>query len=115
LVAAVLALVLLIILVRLPGKPPAPTASFEVRRADLPISVVEGGTLAASTPWTNRCRAVLTGVNGDVTVDTTGGGIGTSREHDVSLYYLRAKAADTAYGSSDFHNELVAERIGLVK
>jgi alkylation response protein AidB-like acyl-CoA dehydrogenase len=43
------------------------------------------------------------------------GGIGTSREHDVSLYYLRAKAADTAYGSADYHNELVADRIGLVK
>jgi alkylation response protein AidB-like acyl-CoA dehydrogenase len=43
------------------------------------------------------------------------GGIGTSREHDVSLYYLRAKAADTAYGGADYHNELVADRIGLVK
>jgi len=43
------------------------------------------------------------------------GGIGTSREHDVSLYYLRAKAADTAYGSTDFHNELVADKIGLAK
>ena len=42
------------------------------------------------------------------------GGIGTSREHDISLYYRRAKAADIAFGSSDFHNELVAGKIGLV-
>ncbi|MDD5288364.1 MAG: acyl-CoA/acyl-ACP dehydrogenase [Dehalococcoidales bacterium] len=41
------------------------------------------------------------------------GGIGTSREHDVSLYYLQAKANDIAYGGSDFHNEIVAEKIGL--
>ncbi len=43
------------------------------------------------------------------------GGIGTSREHDISLYYRRAKAADAIYGNIDFHNELVAEKIGLVK
>jgi len=42
------------------------------------------------------------------------GGIGTSREHDISLYYRRAKAADIAFGGSDFHSELVAEKIGLV-
>ena len=47
LVGAVLALVLLVILLKWPGKPPAPTAYFEVRRADLPVSIVEGGTLAA--------------------------------------------------------------------
>jgi alkylation response protein AidB-like acyl-CoA dehydrogenase len=41
------------------------------------------------------------------------GGIGTSREHDVSLCYLQAKANDIAYGGSDYHNELVAEKIGL--
>ncbi len=42
------------------------------------------------------------------------GGIGTSRDHDIPLYYRRAKAADTAFGSTDFHRELVAEMIGLL-
>ena len=42
------------------------------------------------------------------------GGIGTSREHDIPLYYRRAKAADTAFGSTDFLREIVANRIGLV-
>ena len=42
------------------------------------------------------------------------GGIGTSREHDVGHYYRRAKAADIAYGSTDFHREAVARQIGLV-
>ena len=42
------------------------------------------------------------------------GGIGTSREHDIPLYYRRAKAADTVFGSTDFQRELVASRIGLI-
>ncbi len=41
------------------------------------------------------------------------GGIGTSSDHDVPLYYRRAKAADTVYGSTDFHREMVAQQIGL--
>jgi alkylation response protein AidB-like acyl-CoA dehydrogenase len=41
------------------------------------------------------------------------GGIGTSSDHDVPLYYRRAKAADTAYGSTDYHRELVAQLIGM--
>jgi alkylation response protein AidB-like acyl-CoA dehydrogenase len=41
------------------------------------------------------------------------GGIGTSYDHDVPLYFRRAKAADTVYGSTDYHRELVAQAIGL--
>ncbi len=41
------------------------------------------------------------------------GGIGTSSDHDVPLYYRRAKAADTVYGSTDYHREMVAQQIGL--
>ncbi|MBM3166402.1 MAG: acyl-CoA dehydrogenase, partial [Chloroflexi bacterium] len=41
------------------------------------------------------------------------GGIGTSGEHDIPLYYRRAKATDTAYGGTDLHRELVAQKIGL--
>lgn len=42
------------------------------------------------------------------------GGIGTSREHDAGLYYRRAKAADTAFGDTDFQKEIVADKIGLI-
>ncbi len=42
------------------------------------------------------------------------GGIGTSGEHDVPIYYLRAKSADYAFGSTEFHRELVAQKIGLI-
>ena len=41
------------------------------------------------------------------------GGIGTSYDHDIPLYYRRAKAADTVYGSTDYHREIVAQAIGL--
>jgi alkylation response protein AidB-like acyl-CoA dehydrogenase len=41
------------------------------------------------------------------------GGIGTSADHDVPLYYRRAKAADTVYGNTDFHRERVAQAIGM--
>jgi alkylation response protein AidB-like acyl-CoA dehydrogenase len=42
------------------------------------------------------------------------GGIGTSREHDIGLYYRRAKAADIAFGNTDFHRERVAGGVGLL-
>jgi len=42
------------------------------------------------------------------------GGIGTSRDHDIGLYYRRAKAADIAFGVTDFHREAVAKEIGLL-
>ncbi len=41
------------------------------------------------------------------------GGIGTSMDSDVSMYYRRAKAVDTAYGNTDYHAEVVASKIGL--
>jgi alkylation response protein AidB-like acyl-CoA dehydrogenase len=42
------------------------------------------------------------------------GAIGTSREHDIPLYFRRAKAADIRYGSTDYWREIVATKIGLV-
>ena len=41
------------------------------------------------------------------------GGIGTSYDHDIPLYYRRSKAADIAFGNTDFHREIVAQKIGL--
>jgi alkylation response protein AidB-like acyl-CoA dehydrogenase len=42
------------------------------------------------------------------------GGIGTTRDHDIGLYYRRAKAADIAFGDSDLQRESVASKIGLL-
>jgi alkylation response protein AidB-like acyl-CoA dehydrogenase len=42
------------------------------------------------------------------------GAIATSADHDIPLYYRRSKAADIAFGNTDFHREMVAQRIGLI-
>ena len=42
------------------------------------------------------------------------GGNGTNREFKPGLYYRRAKAASVAFGSTDFHRDLVASEIGLL-
>ena len=41
------------------------------------------------------------------------GAIGFTKEHNMQLYSRRAKAAELAFGDSDYHLEAVAEAIGL--
>jgi alkylation response protein AidB-like acyl-CoA dehydrogenase len=41
------------------------------------------------------------------------GGIGITQDHDVQLYYRRAKAMEIAFGDADYHLELVARTMGL--
>jgi alkylation response protein AidB-like acyl-CoA dehydrogenase len=41
------------------------------------------------------------------------GAIGTTRDHDMSLYYRRAKAADPTFGDTEDHREVVARSLGL--
>jgi alkylation response protein AidB-like acyl-CoA dehydrogenase len=41
------------------------------------------------------------------------GAIGFTKEHNMQLYSRRAKAAELAFGDSDFHLESVAQAIGL--
>ncbi len=41
------------------------------------------------------------------------GGIGTTRDHDVGLYYRRARVADMTFGDADHHREAVARGLGL--
>ena len=41
------------------------------------------------------------------------GAIGLTRDHDIGLYYRRAKAAELAFGDTDFQREMVAQEMGL--
>jgi alkylation response protein AidB-like acyl-CoA dehydrogenase len=41
------------------------------------------------------------------------GGVGYAIEHDMNLYFRRAKSAETMFGDADFHRERVAEELGL--
>jgi len=41
------------------------------------------------------------------------GGIGFIKDHDMQLYYRRAKTSELLFGDADYHRELVAQQIGL--
>ncbi|MBW2284694.1 MAG: acyl-CoA/acyl-ACP dehydrogenase [Deltaproteobacteria bacterium] len=41
------------------------------------------------------------------------GGLGFMEEHDLGLYFKRAKAAELFFGDADVHREVVAEEMGL--
>ena len=41
------------------------------------------------------------------------GGVGFMEEHDLPLYFKRAKAAELMFGDGDFHRELIAGEMGL--
>jgi alkylation response protein AidB-like acyl-CoA dehydrogenase len=41
------------------------------------------------------------------------GGIGFMEEHDLQIYFRRAKAAELAFGDADLHRERVAQAMGL--
>jgi alkylation response protein AidB-like acyl-CoA dehydrogenase len=41
------------------------------------------------------------------------GGVGFMEEHDLPLYFTRAKAAELMFGDAAYHRELVAQEMGL--
>lgn len=41
------------------------------------------------------------------------GGVGFTLDHDMQLYYRRAKAAEIVFGDGDFQREVVAHELGL--
>ena len=42
------------------------------------------------------------------------GGIGFTQDHDIGLYFRRAKAQEISYGDADFHRDKLAGQIGLI-
>jgi len=41
------------------------------------------------------------------------GAIGFTKDHDLELYFRRAKAGELYFGDADYHREIVAEEMGL--
>ena len=41
------------------------------------------------------------------------GAIGFTKDHDLELYFRRAKAAELFFGDADFHREVIAQQLGL--
>lgn len=66
------------------------------------------GDVAAAKGWINEAYNFVTerGVQ-------CHGAIGTTRDHDMGLYYRRAKAAELAFGDTDFQKEILAQQMGL--
>jgi alkylation response protein AidB-like acyl-CoA dehydrogenase len=58
--------------------------------------------------WVSEAHRKLVGLSHQVL-----GGVGFMEEHDLQLYFRRAKAAELAFGDSSFHRERVAQAMGL--
>jgi len=41
------------------------------------------------------------------------GAVGTTRDHDVGLYFRRAKVSAFEYGDTDYMRSIIAQEIGL--
>lgn len=66
------------------------------------------GDVAVAKGWINEAYKFVT----ERAVQCHGA-IGTTRDHDIGLYYRRAKAAELIFGDTDFQREMVAQQIGL--
>jgi alkylation response protein AidB-like acyl-CoA dehydrogenase len=73
--------------------------------------MVQGGLpcavqVSAAKAWVNEAYKFVT----ERAVQIHGA-IGMTRDHDVGLYYRRAKAADVIFGDADFHYEKIAHQL----
>lgn len=64
--------------------------------------------VAMAKAWTSDAYRRVTALGHQVH-----GGIGFTKDHDMQLYYRRAKAAEVTFGDADFHRDVVAREIGL--
>ncbi len=64
--------------------------------------------VATAKAWTNEAYKWVT----EKCVQCHGA-IGTTRDHDMGLYYRRAKVGELDYGDTDFQMEIVAQELGL--
>ncbi len=64
--------------------------------------------IAAAKGWTNECYKFVT----ERSIQCHGA-IGLTRDHDLGLYYRRAKSAELAYGDGAYHLEAMAKQMGL--
>jgi len=58
--------------------------------------------------WVSQSHRKLVGLSHQVL-----GGVAFMEEHDLQLYFRRAKAAELAFGDASFHRERVAQAMGL--
>jgi alkylation response protein AidB-like acyl-CoA dehydrogenase len=66
------------------------------------------GDVAVAKGWINEAYKFVT----ERAVQCHGA-IGLTRDHDIGLYYRRAKAGELVFGDTDFQKEIVAQQMGL--
>ena len=66
------------------------------------------GDVAAAKGWINEAYKFVT----ERAVQCHGA-IGLTRDHDIGLYYRRAKAGEVVFGDTNFQKEIVAQQMGL--
>lgn len=66
--------------------------------------------VAMAKAWTGRAAARVARMG-----HTIHGAISFTEEHDMHLFYRRAKACEIAFGDTDFHLETVSREMGLLK
>ncbi len=64
--------------------------------------------IAMAKAWTSDAYRRVTAVGQQIF-----GGVGFIEDHDMPLYFKRAKAAELTLGDGNFHRELVARQLGL--
>jgi len=64
--------------------------------------------IAMAKAWTSSAAGRITRYSHQIQ-----GAIGFCEEHDMHLYYRRAKTAAVAFGDSEYHYERVAQELGL--
>lgn len=64
--------------------------------------------VSAAKAWVGEAYRRLTALSHQIH-----GAIGFTKDHDLYLYYARAKTGETIFGDGDFHREMVAQGLGL--
>jgi alkylation response protein AidB-like acyl-CoA dehydrogenase len=64
--------------------------------------------IAMAKAWTSDAYQRVTALGQQIF-----GGVGFIEDHDMPLYFKRAKAAEVTLGDGNFHRELVAQQLGL--
>ena len=64
--------------------------------------------IAMAKAWTSDAYRRVTALGQQIF-----GGVGFIEDHDMPLYFKRAKAAEVTLGDGNFHRELVARQLGL--
>jgi alkylation response protein AidB-like acyl-CoA dehydrogenase len=108
------------------GKPIGSNSSIQHLLADMWLQVSMAKRYAYYAAWlvgeglpcTSEVAAAKSAVNGAYKHATRmgvqlHGAIGTTRDHDMGLYYRRSRQAALLFGDSDYCHEVVAQQIGL--